>query len=66
MTPAPELRLLAWSAKKWTAYEAALRKLVITMDGVERQVVSWPDWAVTTVITPPGTAITISLGCERR
>ena len=45
-----KLYYIAWSAKKWAAYEAALRKLAITVDGVERQVVPWPDWAVTTVI----------------
>ena len=45
-----KLYYIAWSAKKWAAYQAALRKLTITVDGVERQVVPWPDWAVTTVI----------------
>jgi LmbE family N-acetylglucosaminyl deacetylase len=45
-----KLYFIAWSAKKWAAYQAALRKLAITVDGVERQVVPWPDWAVTTVI----------------
>ena len=41
---------IAWSQKKWTAYETALRKLVFKVDGGERQAVPWPDWAVTTVI----------------
>ena len=36
--------------KKWTAYQAALRKLVFNVDGEERQAVPWPDWAITTVI----------------
>jgi len=45
-----KLYFIAWSAKKWAAYQAALRRLVITVDGVERQVVPWPDWAITTVI----------------
>jgi LmbE family N-acetylglucosaminyl deacetylase len=45
-----KLYFIAWSAKKWAAYQAALRRLVITVDGVEREVVPWPDWAVTTVI----------------
>ena len=41
---------IAWSQKKWTAYQAALRKLVFNVDGEERQAVPWPDWAITTVI----------------
>ena len=45
-----KLYFIAWTAKKWAAYQAALRKLTITVDGVERQVVPWPDWAVTTVV----------------
>jgi LmbE family N-acetylglucosaminyl deacetylase len=52
--PAPhrvsKLYYLAWRADKWAAYQAALRKLVIMVDGVERQANPWPDWAVTTVI----------------
>ena len=35
----PKLYYIAWSAKKWAAYQAALKKLTITVDGVERQVV---------------------------
>jgi LmbE family N-acetylglucosaminyl deacetylase len=45
-----KLYFIAWSAKKWAAYQAALRRLVITVDGVEREVVPWPDWAITTVV----------------
>jgi len=41
---------IAWSPKKWAAYETALRKLVFVVDGAERQATPWPDWAVTTVI----------------
>ena len=52
--PAPhrvsKLYYLAWRTDKWAAYQAALRKLVITVDGLERQATPWPDWAVTTVI----------------
>ena len=43
-------QFIAWSPKKWTAYETALRKLVFTVDGGERQAVPWPDWAITTVL----------------
>jgi LmbE family N-acetylglucosaminyl deacetylase len=45
-----KLYYIAWSAKKWAAYQAALRKLVVTVDGLERQAVPWPDWAITTVL----------------
>jgi LmbE family N-acetylglucosaminyl deacetylase len=41
---------IAWSKPKWDAYQAALKKLVVTVDGVERQVSPWPEWAVTTVV----------------
>ncbi len=41
---------LAWRRNKWDAYQAALRKLTSTVDGVERQAHPWPDWAVTTEI----------------
>jgi LmbE family N-acetylglucosaminyl deacetylase len=45
-----KLYYIAWSPKKWTAYQAALRRLVVTVDGDERQAVPWPEWAITTVI----------------
>lgn len=47
---ASKLYYIAWSAAKWEAYQAALRKLVFTVNGVERQAVPWPDWAITTVL----------------
>jgi LmbE family N-acetylglucosaminyl deacetylase len=45
-----KLYFIAWSGKKWDAYQAALRKLVVKVDGRERQAVPWADWALTTVI----------------
>jgi LmbE family N-acetylglucosaminyl deacetylase len=45
-----KLYYIAWSAKKWAAYQAALRKLVSKVDGVERQAAPWADWAITTVL----------------
>ena len=52
--PAPhqvaKLYYLAWTRKKWDPYQAALKTLTSTVDGVERQANPWPDWAVTTVI----------------
>jgi len=41
---------IAWSAKTWAAYQAALKMLTSTVDGVERRVVPAPDWGVTTRI----------------
>jgi LmbE family N-acetylglucosaminyl deacetylase len=41
---------LAWPQSAWTAYQAAFRKLVSTVDGVERQAVPWPGWEITSVI----------------
>jgi len=43
-----KLYYIAWSAAKWDAYQAALKRLTSTVDGVERQVVPFPDWAITT------------------
>jgi LmbE family N-acetylglucosaminyl deacetylase len=45
-----KLYFIAWSAAKWAAYQAALKRLVSVVDGQERQVTPWPDWAVTTVL----------------
>ncbi len=43
-----KLYYLAWTVDKWAAYQAALKRLVIKVDDVERQATPWPDWAVTT------------------
>jgi LmbE family N-acetylglucosaminyl deacetylase len=45
-----KLYYVAWPEPTWRGYQAAFRKLVSTVDGVERQAVPWPDWAITTVI----------------
>ena len=45
-----KLYYLAWPESTWVAYQRAFRKLVSTVDGVERQATPWPDWALTTVI----------------
>jgi len=45
-----KLYYLAWPASTWNAYQAAVKKLIATVDGVERQATPWPDWAMTTVI----------------
>src|SRR4029077_8078750 len=41
---------IAWPQSTWTAYQAAFRKLVSTVDGVERQAVPCPDWKITSAI----------------
>jgi LmbE family N-acetylglucosaminyl deacetylase len=43
-----KLYFIAWSASKWEAYQAALKRLVVRVDGEERQAVPWCDWAITT------------------
>ena len=45
-----KLYFIAWSAKKWAAYQAALKRLVTTVDGEERQAAPWPDWEITTAL----------------
>src|SRR4029434_234532 len=45
-----KLYYLAWPHSTWAAYEAAFKTLTSTVDGVERQAVPWPDWAITTSI----------------
>lgn len=45
-----KLYFIAWPKDAWSAYESGLRKLVSVVDGIERQAVPWPDWAVTTAL----------------
>jgi LmbE family N-acetylglucosaminyl deacetylase len=45
-----KLYFIAWTADAWNAYQAALKRLVSVVDGVERQAVPWQDWEVTTVV----------------
>lgn len=45
-----KLYYIAWPASTWMAYQAAFKKLISTVDGVDRQAVPWPDWAITTII----------------
>jgi LmbE family N-acetylglucosaminyl deacetylase len=45
-----KLYYIAWPESTWKAYQSAFRKLVSTVDGIEREAVPWPDWAITTVI----------------
>jgi LmbE family N-acetylglucosaminyl deacetylase len=45
-----KLYFVAWPSSTWNAYLEAFTKVVSTVDGVEREVVPWPDWALTTVV----------------
>jgi len=45
-----KLYYIAWPESAWKAYQAVFRKLVVHVDGVERQAVPWPNWAITTEI----------------
>jgi LmbE family N-acetylglucosaminyl deacetylase len=48
--PVSKLYYLAWPQTTWAAYQAAIGTLSTTVDGVERHVTPWPEWAVTTVL----------------
>ena len=45
-----KLYFLAWPSATWDAYQHAFKTLVSTVDGVARQAVPWPDWAITSVV----------------
>jgi len=62
-----KLYFIAWSAKLWSAYETALRKLVFKVDGEDRQAVPWPDWAITTVLdtSPVWPAVWRAVSCHK-
>jgi len=45
-----KLYYLAWNDAAWKAYESVFKKLVFTVDGIERRATPWPDWALTTVV----------------
>ncbi|MGE5244152.1 MAG: PIG-L deacetylase family protein [Betaproteobacteria bacterium] len=45
-----KLYYMALSESTWAAYQAGVRTLFATVDGVERRATPWPDWAITTVI----------------
>jgi LmbE family N-acetylglucosaminyl deacetylase len=49
-----KLYYMAMPEPAWAAYQAAFKRLVSVVDGVERHAVPWPQWAVTTVIDTRG------------
>jgi LmbE family N-acetylglucosaminyl deacetylase len=60
----PKLYYLAWDDATWAVYEAAFKKLTVTVDGVERQATPWPSWAVTTVVDTGGAGADVWKGVE--
>ena len=62
-----KLYYIAWSSATWAAYQAALKKLTSTVDGVERQVVPTPEWEVTTRIDTSAVWTTVwrAVQCHR-
>jgi LmbE family N-acetylglucosaminyl deacetylase len=40
-----KLYYMAWPESTWAAYQTAFRKLISTVDGVERRATPWPDWS---------------------
>jgi LmbE family N-acetylglucosaminyl deacetylase len=45
-----KLYYMASSKAAWDAYQSVFKRLVSTVDGVEREARPWPEWAITTVI----------------
>jgi LmbE family N-acetylglucosaminyl deacetylase len=45
-----KLYYMASTPDSWEAYQAAFKKLVSVVDGVERQAMPWPEWQITTVV----------------
>jgi LmbE family N-acetylglucosaminyl deacetylase len=45
-----KLYYLAWNQAAFDTYQAAFKKLVSMVDGVERQASPWTDWSITTVV----------------
>jgi LmbE family N-acetylglucosaminyl deacetylase len=45
-----KLYYMASSQGRWDAYQAAFKKLVSLVDGVERQAQPWPEWMITTIV----------------
>ncbi len=62
-----KLYYIAWSERKWAAYQAALRNLTFNVDGVDRKAAPWPDWAITTVIDTSRVASTVwrAVSCHK-
>ena len=62
-----KLYYIAWSEATWAAYQAAFKKFVSVVDGVERRVVPHHDWEVTTRIDTSAVAPSVwrAVQCHR-
>jgi len=62
-----KLYQIAWSAPKWAAYQAALKKLTSTVDGVDREVVAALEWNISTRVDTSSvwTAVWRAVQCHR-
>ena len=49
-----KLYYMAMTEPGWAAYQAAFKKLVSVVDGIERQAVPWPEWEITTIVDTRG------------
>lgn len=45
-----KLYYLAWPESVWGVYQGVFKRLVSSVDGVERQATPWPEWAITAAI----------------
>jgi len=45
-----KLYYIAWPESTWSAYQAAVKRLSVTVDGIERLANPWPDWSITTSV----------------
>lgn len=45
-----KLYYMAWPPDVWAVYQETFKRLVSTVDGVERKAAPWPEWAITTVV----------------
>lgn len=43
-----KLYWMAWPARIWDLYQRVFKRLISRVDGVEREAIPWPEWAVTT------------------
>lgn len=62
-----KLYYFAWSERSWEPYQAAFKTLVSRVDGVERQAMHWPEWAITTRVDTTSQIDTVwrAIQCHR-
>jgi LmbE family N-acetylglucosaminyl deacetylase len=45
-----KLYYMAWSEALWSLFQGAFREIISRVDDVDRRVVAWPEWAITTAV----------------